>query len=110
MSVDPKHIEYLSVVLYSLGVVAEERFDKMAIDYLRHFKATSQLNAIKSYLLDHQHAHRLELRGKLYLVRTRINTHVENIAVVTMGDVIYVLERFAMLHEELTQPPKRQTW
>lgn len=111
MTPDPKHVEYLSVVLYSLAIVAEDRFDRLALEYLRHFQASSQLDAIKTYLLDHQHAHRLELRGKLYLVRTRINTHIENIAVMTMGDVVYVLERFAMLHEELTQPQaKRQRW
>jgi len=105
VAADPKHVEYLLVVLHSGPVMAEERFDRLALDHLRHHQATDQLKAIKEAMLLGQQAYRLVLRGRPYLARLRLAGSVDGLAVMTTHDVGTVLGMLAALVGD-PPPPK----
>ncbi len=94
---DPKHVEYLLVALHAAYIMAEERFDHLALDYLRRHRAAGQLKAIKNAMLLQEQAYRLVLRGKPYLARLRLSGTVDNIAVMKVHDVAAVLDGLARL-------------
>jgi len=105
---DPQHVEYLLVVLHSGPVMAEEQFDRLALDHLRHFRAAVRLTAIKGQMIAGGHACRLVLRGKPYLARLRLAGAVDNLAVMTVADVGTVLAKVAALAGD--PPPKQREY
>jgi hypothetical protein len=104
VDVDPKHVDYLLVVLFSGTITPEDQFDKLALAYLRTHGAVRQLAAIKELILLNQHAYRLVLRGKPYLARLRLGGEIDRLPVMTTHDVTAVLDRLARVAEELIPP------
>jgi len=105
----PTHLDYLLVVLHSLTIAAEDEFDRLAVDYLRHFRAVGQLKAIKDQMLLGQHAYRLVLRGKPYLARLRQAETVDGRPAMSLNDVATVLGKFAALAGD-PAPPKPRSY
>ncbi len=105
LTTEADHVAYLLVVLFSAGVMPEERFDRLALDHLRRHGLTGRLKAMKEQMLLSQEAYRLELRGKPYLCRTRLAgvTDAQGRPTVVAYDVVQLLERLSAVVKE---PPK----
>lgn len=66
------HAAYLLTALQSFGVLAEERFDALAVEHLRRHRLAHRVAAVKSQMLLDGAAYRVELRGRAYLCRLRL--------------------------------------
>lgn len=109
---DPQHVEYAEVVLFSFGIVPEEKFDAVLAGSLRHDGAAGQLKAIKEEMFLRQTAYRMSLRGRPYLVRLRIAGEVGRQKVVRTHDVVAILDTLARVADAggppvtTTRPPR----
>lgn len=107
MSDVEKHAGYLQVVLFDGTVMAEEKFDRIAIDYLRGQRAVQLLTKVKEHLLLHRHAHRLTLRGRTYLACLRHSTVIHHQPMIVYYDVTKVLDKLASLSDTLDPLKKK---
>jgi hypothetical protein len=108
MSDIEKHSDHLKVILFDGTVMAEERFDRIASDYLKGQRAVPLLAKVKEYLILHQHMHRLTLRGRTYLACLRHHAVIHHQPVVVAYDMTKVLDKLASLSDSLDPPKKKE--